>query len=73
MNSKHNLEINDLIDSAVNNALERRNEALGYVADEEMKNVSGGATSYYYLNLILTPIIFGMIWNDGTYKYLEHR
>ena len=28
MNNKHNLEINDLIYNAVNNALERRNEAL---------------------------------------------
>ncbi|WP_339461520.1 hypothetical protein [Nodularia spumigena] len=52
MNNKHNLEINDLIDNAVNNALERRNEALASLSDlsdEEMKNVSGGRI-----------IIFGM-------------
>ena len=60
MNSKHNLEINDLIDSAVNNALERRNEALASVSDEEMKNVSGGAK----ISSIspIKPIIFGRIW-----------
>ncbi|MDB9323240.1 hypothetical protein PN483_11855 [Nodularia spumigena CS-591/04] len=47
MNNKHNLEINDLIDNAVNNALERRNEALeslSDLSDEEMINVSGGKT-----------------------------
>ncbi|MDB9319550.1 MULTISPECIES: hypothetical protein [Cyanophyceae] len=52
MNNKHNLEINDLIDNAVNNALERRNEALeslSDLSDEEIKNVSGGRI-----------IIFGM-------------
>ena len=47
MNNKHNLEINDLIDNAVNNALERRNEALASLSDlsdEEMINISGGKT-----------------------------
>jgi hypothetical protein len=40
--NNHRLEINDLIDSAVNNAVARRNEALVSVSDEEAKNVSGG-------------------------------
>lgn len=40
--NNHRLEINDLIDSAVNNAVARRNEALASVSDEEAKNVSGG-------------------------------
>ncbi|MHC5729198.1 MAG: hypothetical protein ACYTXY_34780, partial [Nostoc sp.] len=50
------IEINDLIDSAVRNAVTRRNEALDSeeallsMSDEEAKSVSGG---------ILTPIVFG--------------
>ncbi len=40
--NNHRLEINDLIDSAVNNAVARRHEALASVSDEEAKNVSGG-------------------------------
>ena len=40
--NNHRLEINDLIDSAVNNAVARRNEALSSVSNEEAKNVSGG-------------------------------
>jgi hypothetical protein len=68
MNSKHNLEINDLIDSAVNNALERRNEALASVSDEEMKNVSGGAK----ISSIspIKPIILGY-WNPIIFGYRE--
>ncbi|MBE9238830.1 hypothetical protein IQ227_23120 [Anabaena aphanizomenioides LEGE 00250] len=40
-----NIQIADLY-SAVNDALESRNEALSYVSDEEMKNVSGGWIIY---------------------------
>ncbi|MCC5660981.1 hypothetical protein LC608_29220 [Nostoc sp. XA010] len=39
------IEINDLIDDAVKNAVERRNQGLGSedaLSDEEMKNVAGG-------------------------------
>ncbi|MFM6225486.1 MAG: hypothetical protein ACKPDM_34880, partial [Dolichospermum sp.] len=51
--NNHRLEINDLIDSAVNNAVARRNEALASVSDEEAKNVSGGAI------IKLRPIYLG--------------
>ncbi|MEA5526897.1 hypothetical protein [Nodularia spumigena] len=67
MNNKHNLEINDLIDNAVNNALERRNEALealADVSDEEMKNVSGGFTLTTSGARILTT--YGVIFNPRT-------
>ncbi len=70
MNSKHNLEINDLIDSAVNNALERRNEALASVSDEEMKNVSGGATISSYP---FQPVICGLIWTGGSTDGKNYR
>ena len=54
--NNHRLEINDLIDSAVSNAVARRNEALASVSDEEAKNVSGGirlTTGIIWIGLIL--------------------
>jgi hypothetical protein len=54
--NNHRLEINDLIDSAVNNAVARRNESLASVSDEEAKNVSGGirlTTGIIWIGLIL--------------------
>ena len=61
--NNHRLEINDLIDSAVNNAVARRNEALASVSDEEAKNVSGGMNrkSKGKGKGILIPIIAGML------------
>ncbi|GCL40411.1 hypothetical protein [Dolichospermum planctonicum] len=61
--NNHRLEINDLIDSAVNNAVARRNEALASVSDEEAKNVSGGMNrkSKGRGEGILIPIIAGML------------
>lgn len=43
MKANNRLEINDLIDDAVNNALARRDEALASVSDDEAKNIAGGA------------------------------
>ncbi|MHC5773024.1 hypothetical protein [Nostoc sp.] len=62
MERKHNgqLEINDLIDDAVKNAVERRNQGLDSedaLSDEEMKNVAGGTTSKFINPPILTGII----------------
>lgn len=63
--NNHRLEINDLIDSAVNNAVARRNEALASVSDEEAKNVSGGiAITTRGARLIRPPIWFGIIISD---------
>jgi flagellar biosynthesis regulator FlaF len=71
---KHNsqVEINDLIDDAVNNALARRKEALGSedallaVSDEEAKNIAGGiAATDYTTTGIRTPIITGKIATTG--------
>jgi hypothetical protein len=62
--NNHRLEINDLIDSAVNNAVARRNEALASVSDEEAKNVSGGIATGKIKGRgegILIPIIAGML------------
>ncbi|MFM6076752.1 MAG: hypothetical protein ACKPB9_35085 [Dolichospermum sp.] len=64
--NNHRLEINDLIDSAVNNAVARRNEALAAVSDEEAKNVSGGiaTTSIPLITngaIPIKPIICGII------------
>ena len=60
---KHNskVEINDLIDDAVNNALARRNEALVDVSNEEAENIAGGlAISPIKLGFV-NPIILGRI------------
>lgn len=73
---KHNsqVEINDLIDDAVNNALARRNEALGSedallaVSEEEAKNIAGGivVTGYTTIGIIARPpIITGKIATTG--------
>ena len=58
----HRLEINDLIDSAVNNAVARREEALASVSNEEAKNVSGGiAITTTVGRLIRPPILLGIM------------
>ncbi|MHC5860619.1 hypothetical protein [Nostoc sp.] len=49
------IEINDLIDDAVKNAMTRRNEVLLSMSDEEAKSVAGGASK-------LVPIIVGKIF-----------
>jgi hypothetical protein len=62
--NNHRLEINDLIDSAVNNAVARRNEALASVSDEEAKNVSGGIALTTSGARLIKPIWFGIIIRD---------
>ena len=65
--NNHRLEINDLIDSAVNNAVARRNEALSSVSNEEAKNVSGGKAAITTSGARLIrpiPIICGIIIRD---------
>jgi len=64
--NNHRLEINDLIDSAVNNAVARRNEALASVSDEEAKNVSGGIALTTSGARPIKPIICGMIKPPST-------
>jgi hypothetical protein len=59
--NNHRLEINDLIDSAVNNAVARRNEALASVSDEEAKNVSGGIALTTSGARLIRPIWLGII------------
>ncbi|QSV69105.1 MAG: hypothetical protein HEQ12_04615 [Aphanizomenon flos-aquae DEX188] len=59
--NNHRLEINDLIDSAVNNAVARRNEALASVSDEEAKNVSGGIALTTSGARLIKPIWWGKI------------
>ncbi|MBE9037088.1 hypothetical protein [aff. Roholtiella sp. LEGE 12411] len=60
------IEINDLIDDAVKNAVTRRNEALDSeeallsMSDEEAKSVAGGAS--VLLPIKLFPIILGKFW-----------
>jgi hypothetical protein len=69
---KQNIEINNLIDDAVNNALARRHEgldtedALSDVSDAESKNVTGGLASVKTIGLIAKPpIIIGRIITVG--------
>jgi len=60
--NNHRLEINDLIDSAVNNAVARREEALASVSNEEAKNVSGGIAAITTSGVRpIRPIICGII------------
>lgn len=61
--NNHRLEINDLIDSAVNDAVTRRNEALASVSDEEAKKVSGGI-AIAAIPIKPIPIICGIIIRD---------
>ncbi|MEH1938141.1 MAG: hypothetical protein V7L14_31445 [Nostoc sp.] len=63
MERKYNgqLEINDLIDDAVKNAVERRNQGLDSedaLSDEEMKSVAGGIISK---SLLISPVLIGII------------
>ncbi|MDF5708073.1 MAG: hypothetical protein PUP90_10435 [Nostoc sp. S4] len=63
-NSNIRLEINNLIDDAVSNAVARRNlgedseDALLNLSDEETANVEGGIAS---VSLVRIPIICGLI------------
>ncbi|MEH2308243.1 MULTISPECIES: hypothetical protein [unclassified Nostoc] len=66
------LEINNLIDDAVNNAVARRNQgldsedALSSVSDEEAKSVAGGIAAVATVGLIAKPpIIIGRIITTG--------
>jgi hypothetical protein len=62
--NNHRLEINDLIDSAVNNAVARRDEALASVSNEEAKNVSGGIAITTSGARLIRPIWLGIIIRD---------
>jgi lactobin A/cerein 7B family class IIb bacteriocin len=54
------VEINDLIEDAVSNALARRNDCLSDMTDEEVKNVAGGVTTVLGV-IIKLPITLGLI------------
>ncbi|MBD2198631.1 MULTISPECIES: hypothetical protein [Calothrix] len=67
-NYDSHLEINSLIDDAVNNAIARRNQeldsedALLDVSDTEARNIAGGLASVKTTGLIFKPpIIVGII------------
>ncbi|MCC5647555.1 hypothetical protein LC607_32535 [Nostoc sp. CHAB 5824] len=54
------IEVNDLIDDAVKNAVARRNQGLGSedaLSDEEMKSVAGGISQSFTIQPLLTGII----------------
>ncbi|MEH1764917.1 MAG: hypothetical protein V7L27_13740 [Nostoc sp.] len=66
------IEINDLIDDAVKNAVTRRNEvldseeALLSMSDEEAKNVAGGIWLIIHGVIIRRPpFIYGIIINPA--------
>ncbi|MBH8553537.1 hypothetical protein I8751_14385 [Nostocaceae cyanobacterium CENA357] len=67
---KDQLEINDLIDESINNALARRNqiidanESLSDLSSEEAGNIVGGASTPVALKIICPPIIVGLIATD---------
>ncbi|MEH2245630.1 hypothetical protein [Nostoc sp.] len=76
-NSNIQLDISNLIDNAVNNALTRRNpnhdseDALLTLSDEEMANVAGGFATVTKLDPTIAggipvrePIICGLIAQD---------
>ncbi|MEH1920015.1 hypothetical protein [Nostoc sp.] len=66
------IEINDLIDDAVKNAVTRRNEALNseesllLMSDKEAKSVAGGESKLVpiILGKIFIPITIGLVAND---------
>ncbi|WP_071190180.1 hypothetical protein [Trichormus sp. NMC-1] len=67
MKAKNSLEINDLIDDAVNNALARRNEALVDISDAEGKNITGGITTGRISIKFQPPIVIGKIITTGIF------
>ncbi len=70
------IEINDLIDDAVKNAMTRRNEvfnseeALLSMSDEEAKSVSGGESKLVpiILGKVFIPITIGLVAADPLYS-----
>lgn len=77
-NERHSqFEINDLIDDAVNNAVERRNQALDAnsalsgLSEEEAANISGGLVTKFAIagyRPICPPITVGIIYIPPTIK-----
>lgn len=69
-NSDIQLDISNLIDNAVNNAVARRNpdqdseDALLTLSDEEMANVAGGIAKIAVAGGFPVPIICGLIAQD---------
>ncbi|MEH2063939.1 MAG: hypothetical protein V7K50_17015 [Nostoc sp.] len=71
------IEINDLIDGAVKNAMTRRNEVLDSeetllsMSDEEAKSVTGGALKLAptILGKIVIPVIIGLVATDPNALY----
>ncbi|MEH2141014.1 hypothetical protein [Nostoc sp.] len=60
------IEINDLIDDAVKNAVARRNQGLdseNVLSDEEAKSVAGGISKLNPIILGKFPIITGIVAN----------
>ncbi len=70
------IEINDLIDDAVKNAVTRRNEVLNSeeallsMSDEEAKSVSGGESKLVpiILGKVFIPITIGLVAADPLYS-----
>jgi hypothetical protein len=65
MKAKKQFEINDLIDEAVNNAVNRRNNSLLALSDEDANKVTGGiASTPTVLGVVVKPpITIGIITN----------
>ncbi|MFN6526295.1 hypothetical protein [Nostoc sp. ChiSLP03a] len=67
-NSDIQLDISNLIDNAVNNAVARRNlaedseDALLILSDEAMANITGGLTSAASISLVKGPFVAGGIF-----------
>jgi hypothetical protein len=74
-NYNSQIEISDLIDDAVKNAVTRRNEVLNSeeallsMSDEEAKSVSGGESKLVpiILGKIFIPITIGLVATDPLY------
>jgi hypothetical protein len=43
--SNSHIQINDLIDSAINHAITRRKEGLSELSDEQARDIAGGSSS----------------------------
>ena len=63
--SQSEIEINDLIGDAVNNALARRHESFSAISPEEENNVVGGALPSHVIHGVIInpnpPCIHGII------------
>jgi hypothetical protein len=66
------IQINDLIDSAINNAITRRKEGLSELSDEQARDIAGGSSSGDFAG-INNGATVGVVSNPTPTGYMDKK